>query len=231
MRSYERIPYTVKPTYYMAPNEIYYMASAINGNYVRNIVLSYIMHNCFKETPETFITCTVMKLPADFPLDIFLRKAIYHLALEGNVLKAIELTQQVAHDLLEENMDLYFVLLSLHFVELVCSRKCTEAMEFAQTKLTPLGKVTKYVEKLKEFVALLAYEEPEKSPMFHLLSVEYRQNVVDSLNRAILAHANLPNYSSMERLIQQNTVVRQFLHQELGKNGPPPFSLKAFLQS
>jgi hypothetical protein len=35
-------------------------------------------------------------------------------------------------------------------------------------------------------MALLAYEEPEKSPMFHLLSPEYRQNVADSLNRAVL---------------------------------------------
>lgn len=35
-------------------------------------------------------------------------------------------------------------------------------------------------------MALLAYEEPEKSPMFHLLSFEYRQHVADSLNRAIL---------------------------------------------
>lgn len=35
-------------------------------------------------------------------------------------------------------------------------------------------------------MALLAYEEPEKSPMFHLLSKDYRQQVADSLNRAIL---------------------------------------------
>lgn len=35
-------------------------------------------------------------------------------------------------------------------------------------------------------MALLAYEEPEKSPMFHLLSSEHRQQVADSLNRAIL---------------------------------------------
>jgi hypothetical protein len=38
----------------------------------------------------------------------------------------------------------------------------------------------------QDFMALLAYEEPEKSPMFHLLSPEYRQNVADGLNRAIL---------------------------------------------
>lgn len=38
----------------------------------------------------------------------------------------------------------------------------------------------------QDFLALLAYEEPEKSPMFHLLSMDYRQQVADSLNRAIL---------------------------------------------
>lgn len=204
---------------------------AINDNDVRNIVLSYLVHNCFKETAETFIACAGLKQPADYPIDMDKRKPIFNFALEGNALKAIELTEQLAHDLLEENEDLHFDLLSLHFVELVCSRKCAEALEFAQSKLTPFGKVQKYVEKLEDFMALLAYEEPEKSPMFHLLSLEYRQSVADSLNRAILAHANLPSYSSMERLLQQTTVVRQCLHQELGKDAPPPFSLNGLLKS
>ena len=48
---------------------------------------------------------------------------IFHFALEGNALKAIELTEQLAQDILEKNKDLQFDLLSLHFVELVCSRK------------------------------------------------------------------------------------------------------------
>ena len=30
-------------------------------------------------------------------------------------------------------------------------------------------------------------------------------------------HANLPSYTSVERLIQQTTVVRQWLHKQLGK--------------
>lgn len=48
---------------------------------------------------------------------------IFHFALEGNALKAIELTEQLAPDLLDTNKDLHFDLLSLHFVELVSSRK------------------------------------------------------------------------------------------------------------
>jgi len=106
---------------------------------------------------------------------------------------------------------------------------------------------------LQDFMALLAYKEPEESPMFHLLSLEYRQQLADSLNRTILgwltllfyykfqyfilpllnimrscpfflrwcwwlaAYFNLPNYTAMEKLIQQATVVRQCLNEEAGK--------------
>ncbi|XP_028765374.1 glucose-induced degradation protein 8 homolog isoform X2 [Neltuma alba] len=204
---------------------------AINDNDIQNIVLSYLIHNCYKESVESFIACTGMKQPADYLEDMEKRKRIFHFALDGNALKAIELTEQLAQDILEKNKDLRFDLLSLHFVELVRSRKCTEALEFAQSQLSPFGKEQKYMEKLEDFMALLAYKEPERSPMFHLLSLEYRQQVADSLNRAILEHSNLPSYTAMERLIQQATVVRQCLSQEAGKDGPPPFSLKDFLKS
>ncbi|KAJ8477283.1 hypothetical protein OPV22_021010 [Ensete ventricosum] len=204
---------------------------AISDSDIRDIVLSYLVHNCFKETAETFLTCTGMNQPVDYLLDMEKRKSILHFTMEGNALKAIELTDQLVPNLLEDNKDLCFDLLSLHFIDLVRSRKCMEALEFAQTKLTPFGKVPKFVGKLEDFITLLAYEEPEKSPMFHLLSPEYRENIADCLNRAILDRANLPSYSSMERLIQQAAVVRHVLHQELGKDGHPPFSLKAFLDN
>ncbi|KAB2604570.1 glucose-induced degradation protein 8-like protein [Pyrus ussuriensis x Pyrus communis] len=204
---------------------------AINDNDIHNIVLSYLVHNCYKETVESFVASTGTKQPADCIEDMEKRKRIFQCAVEGNAQKAIELTEELAPDLVEKNKDLHFDLLSLHFVELVCAKKCTEALEFAQNKLTPFGKVEKYVTKLEDFMALLAYKEPEKSPMFHLLSFEYRQQVADSLNRAVLEHSNLPNYSAMERLIQQTTVVRQCMSEDNAKNGNPPFSLNDFLRS
>ncbi|XP_062098011.1 uncharacterized protein LOC133803884 isoform X2 [Humulus lupulus] len=203
----------------------------ISENDIHNIVISYLVHNCHKETAESFIACTGMKQSPDYIEDMEKRKRIINFIMEGDALKAIELTEQYAHDLLEKNIELHFDLLSLHFVNLVISRKCTEALEFAQTKLTPFGKMEKYVNKLEDFLALLAYDEPEKSPMFHFLNPEYRQEVADSLNQAILAHANLPSYTAMERLIKQTTVVRQCISPETEKDGLPPFSLKDFLRS
>ncbi|XP_074569853.1 uncharacterized protein LOC141826498 isoform X2 [Curcuma longa] len=190
--------------------------NAINDSDVHSIVLSYLIHNCFKETAQTFLACTGMSQHVDYLVEMEKRKKI---------------TEQLVPNLLEDNKDLHFDLLSLHFIDLVRSRKINEALEFAQTKLTPFGNVAKYDEKLEDFATLLTYEEPEKSPIFYPLSPEYRENIADNLNRAILVHANLPSYSSMERLIQQATVVGQYLHEELGKDGPPSFSLHAFLNN
>ncbi|KAK9758318.1 hypothetical protein RND81_01G222600 [Saponaria officinalis] len=210
-----------------------YEEFAVSDNDTHNVVLSYLVHNCFKETVESFISCTGISLPADYLEDIDRRKRIIEFVLSGNVLKAIELTQQLAPDLLEKNDDLRFDLLGLHFVELICSRPSCEAVEFAKKQLRPFSEVTeaqKYMARIEDHMALLAYDEPEKSPMFHLLSPVYRQDVADKLNRAILAHANKPSYSSLERVIQQTTAVRQLLNQESGKDGFSPFSLKEFIE-
>ncbi|XP_021758347.1 glucose-induced degradation protein 8 homolog isoform X1 [Chenopodium quinoa] len=208
----------------------HYENIAVSDSDTHNIVLSYLVHNCFKETAESFVECTGIKQPTDCLEDIDRRKRIIKFILEDNTLKAIELTKEVAPDLLEENTDLHFDLLSLHFVKLVCSGQCGEALRFAQENLSPYGSVQKYVVKLEEFLALLAYDEPEKSPSFHLISLDYRQDIADKINRAILgtSHTKQPSYSSLERLIQQMTVVKQHLSQEPNKDGPP-FSLKDFI--
>lgn len=204
----------------------------VSDSEVRKIVLSYLFHNCFKETAETFIACSGMKRTADCSVNMDKRKPIYDHVLEGNVLKAIELTNQLAVDLLTSKPDVHFDLLTLHFVELVRAKDCASALEFAQKELQPYGNQQgRYLEKLQDCMALLAYEEPEKSPLFNYLTMDYRHSVADELNCAILDHGDLPSYTSMERLLQHTTVVRQRLHQELGKDGPPTFTLKAFLKS
>lgn len=49
----------------------------ICDNEVRKIVLSYLVHNCFKETAETFIGCSDMKRTADCAVDIDKRKRVF----------------------------------------------------------------------------------------------------------------------------------------------------------
>lgn len=63
----------------------------INDNDVRKIVLSYLVHNCFKETAETFISCTGMKRSVDCSVDIDKRKRT---SLFTNILQAVLVKQR-----------------------------------------------------------------------------------------------------------------------------------------
>lgn len=207
-----------------------YENMVVDDGDVRKIVLAYLVHNCFKETAEAFISCTGMKCTFDWSAELDKRKSIYTHTMEGNALKAIELTNELAPDLLQNNKDVLFDLLTLHFVELVRAKNCTGALEFAQRELTAYGKLDKYIEKLQDSMTLLAYEEPEKSPVFELLNMDHRQNVADSLNRIVLEYDKLPSYTSLERLLQQVTVVRRCLKQEGGKDALAP-SLTSFLET
>eukprot|EP00897_Mesotaenium_endlicherianum_P004720 jgi/Mesen1/4276/ME000022S03563 len=200
---------------------------------VHQIVLSYLVHNCFKETAETFISSTGMKQAAKYSEHIDRKKRIclpiYLCALQGEALKAIELTKDLGGDLLEANPAVHFDLLTVHFVELIRKKKCEEALLFAQQELKPYGRQPKYLEKLQDCLALLAYEEPHTSPVGSLLSPEYRQTVADALNGALLAYAELPSFAPLERLLKHVVALRQRLYQE--KGSPGPFCLQSYLSS
>lgn len=52
-----------------------YCLQAINDNDIHNVVISYLVHNCYKETAESFIACTGMKQSADHIEDMERRKS------------------------------------------------------------------------------------------------------------------------------------------------------------
>ncbi|MCO5576737.1 hypothetical protein L7F22_030554 [Adiantum nelumboides] len=214
----------------MEPDSAAYENMVVGEGDVRKIILDYLIHNCLRETTEAFISCTGMKCSFDWSAKLDKRKTIYTYAMEGNIMKAIELTNELASDLLQNNQDVLFDLLTLHFVELIRSRNCTGALEFAQRELKTYGNRKEYIEKLQDVMTLLAYDESETSPVYELLSMDHRHSVADKLNRIVLSHLDFPSTSSLERILQQVTVVRGCLNKDGGKDGRGPFSLTSFLK-
>lgn len=49
---------------------------AIKDNDIHDIVLSYLVHNCYRETLESFVACTGMPEPVDYVEDMEKRKSI-----------------------------------------------------------------------------------------------------------------------------------------------------------
>ena len=51
-------------------------------------------------------------------------------------------------------------------------------------------------------MALLAYEEPEKSPLFDYLTTDYRQRIADALNSAVLGMCPVSSVEVCQRQLQ-----------------------------
>ena len=72
-------------------------------------------------------------------------------------------------------------------IELIRGCKIEEALKFASDQLAERGEESELVlEELERTLALLAFEDPEKSPYGDLLSYSHRQKVASELNAAIL---------------------------------------------
>lgn len=61
----------INPSFFLG----YLDLQAINDNDIHSIVLSYLIHNCYKESVESFITSTGTKQPADYLEDMDKRKS------------------------------------------------------------------------------------------------------------------------------------------------------------
>lgn len=210
-----------------------YDSVRLDPQHVHEVVLSYLVHHCFKESADAFVAATGMKVAADYAASIDRRKPIRESVLQGEGLRAIQLAKALGGNILERHPEVHFELLLLHYFELVRGKDWTAAFEFAQSDINHIGRQDPYVKKWENCLGLLAYEEPEAAPMRSLLSLDNRCSVADSLNRAILEEQNLPTYAALERLVQQMTVVRKCLLQEAlvqgSKDAPPPFDLQTFL--
>ena len=110
---------------------------------------------------------------------------------------------------------LYFQLLCLKFVELIRVKDSSSALLFAQSALNPFGRESpKFLEVIQDVVALLAYEEPEKSPVASFLQPERRDEVATTLNKAVLSYKDVSPELHIDILLKDLAVVMGELNVE-----------------
>ena len=89
------------------------------------------------------------------------------------------------------SIDICFKLQCQQFIETVRAGNPIEALLFAQSVLTSFPKKReaneeKFNAELTSVSALMAYEDPENSPVGSLLAQEHRDKLADEINSAIL---------------------------------------------
>jgi len=85
---------------------------------------------------------------------------------------------QLHPELLDNDRYLYFHLQQLHLIELIRMGRVEEALQFAQDQLSEAGESDDNILcELERTLALLAFDEPHKSPFSDLLHPTHRQKV------------------------------------------------------
>uniref|UniRef100_A0A646QDR4 GlucoseIDP8 n=2 Tax=Scolopendridae TaxID=41363 RepID=A0A646QDR4_9MYRI len=157
---------------------------------MNRLIMNYLVTEGFKEAAEKFQMESGIKPSVDLDtLDdrIKIRDAIQN----GRIQEAIAMVNKMHPELLDNDRYLFFHLQQQHLIELIRERNTEEALKFAQEQLAERGEENQEVlGELERTLALLAFEEPEKSPFGDLLHPSHRQKVASELNAAILKMEN-----------------------------------------
>lgn len=96
----------------------------------------------------------------------------------GQIEEAKALVNKLHPELLDNDRYLHFHLQQLHLIELIRTGRIEEALQFAQEQLSEAGESDENIlTELERTLALLAFDEPHKSPFSDLLHPTHRQKV------------------------------------------------------
>lgn len=164
--------------------------------------MDYLIREGFKDAAISFQKETGIETDIDTSLmdgQIEIRTAIE----TGNVQKAVETVNDLDSVILDTNPQLFFHLQLQQLLEFIHQGKIEQALVYAQSELSARGEENpKFLDELESALALLAYEDPSKSPFSGLLQHSQRLKIVSELNSAILGHHGNEEVSRLSVLMK-----------------------------
>ncbi|TPX41295.1 hypothetical protein SeMB42_g05317 [Synchytrium endobioticum] len=159
----------------------------INKNDLNRLVMNYLVIEGYKDAAEKF--AAESGLPPSIDLaHIEERMNIRNAIQSGNIEEAIERVNDLDPDILDTNPKLFFHLQQQRLIELIRHGRIMDAIDFAQDELAPRGEENpEFLDELERTMALLAFDDHQKSPVGALLDYSQRQKTASELNSAILA--------------------------------------------
>eukprot|EP00262_Sarcandra_glabra_P012789 TRINITY_DN3373_c0_g1_i2.p1 TRINITY_DN3373_c0_g1~~TRINITY_DN3373_c0_g1_i2.p1 ORF type:complete len:473 (+),score=78.82 TRINITY_DN3373_c0_g1_i2:76-1494(+) len=116
------------------------------------------------------------------------RKILRQLIRSGEIDAAFSKLREWYPQLVQNDTStMCFLLHCQRFIELVRVGHLEAAVKYGRAELVKFFKVTSLEGLLQECSALLAYEEPLKSPVGHLLNVAHREAAADAVNSMVLS--------------------------------------------
>ncbi|KAM3583301.1 hypothetical protein VKS41_004216 [Umbelopsis sp. WA50703] len=164
-------------------------------------------------------------------LQLDARKDLYYAIQNGDISIAMELLNKHFPVLIfSESIASRKVLFRLNcqsYIEIVRSGETLDALKFAQTTLRSMSSelsnngTPEDIETLSSISSLIAYQNPSESPVGKYLEQAYRDETAEITNNAVLALANLPVETRLERIVKQMQVVRAEISAQNSKDELP----------
>lgn len=202
------------------------------------IVRSYLLHYGYEDTLNVFDMANNNSVPPitlpqengfveqDCTYALNQRKTLRQLIRSGQIDAAFSKLHEWYPQIVQDDQSpTCFLLHCQKFIELIRVGELENAVKYGRGELAKFLELEDYKELVKECVALLAYEEPSKSSVGHLLGDSQREVVADAVNAMVLstnpdAKETLSClHSQLERLLRQLTACcleRRFLNGDQG---------------
>lgn len=193
---------------------------------MNELIMDYLVHEGFKEAAERFkqeagiepknlklgasttettknqqsISSTQSNSRGETPEMLDKRVEIRHLIEEGYILKGQSLINLYYPEMLDNHRNLYFRLQQQHIIELIRQQKINDVLSFIHDQLSI--DETRDPTEMEKTLALLAYENPDKSPYASLLQTSHRLQLASEINDTILQETTGNVESNKPRLVE-----------------------------
>ncbi|KKA28311.1 hypothetical protein TD95_003002, partial [Thielaviopsis punctulata] len=178
---------------------------------INALILDYLTREGYVDAASKF--CHEADLPYQHSLEeVKTRRRIQQAIHSGNIQEAIKSLNDIAPHILDNNAEIYFSLLRLQLIEMIrdCSAKGEDpgcylpAVNFAQQNLA--GRAVEnpeLLESLEKAMSLIVFPRSELThELSALLDPKLRQDVANSVNKAILEYQELQGESAVRYLLK-----------------------------
>jgi len=168
---------------------------------MNRLIMDYLVKEGYKEAAEKFeeesgvkFTPVIEKLEEKTKI----RDAI----LQGKIIIAISLINELYPEMLDDNRLLLFNLQLQQLIELIRERKVQKALTFAQMNLSEIGEeIPECLPNLEKVLSLLVFESPEDSPFSDLLKTPQRRKIWSAVNGAFMELQNETESSKLANIV------------------------------
>ncbi|KAF6139388.1 hypothetical protein GIB67_026230 [Kingdonia uniflora] len=193
------------------------------------IVRSYLQHFGYQDTLNSFDMTSKSTLP---PIPVAQENGF-----DGHgEMYALSQRKTLRQLIRSGDIDLASAKLQEWYPQILQSGRLEESVKYARAELAKFFGVASLMGLLQDCIALLAYEEPLKSPVAYLLGMAQREVIADAVNAMVLLtnpdrnDSQSCGQSQLETLLKQLTACCLEMRSSNGDQGEA-FHLQRFLQS